>query len=80
MADSFEEKIDLISKDISFMKGQNAEALPAIKDLLKQHDIRINKLEVSSGKVSSKVGLISGIIGALGVGLMEFFTVGKGHY
>lgn len=71
-------KIDKISQDISFMKGEQSEYLPNIKAMLKNHEERIVAQEKSSENIKTKVGFAGAISGGI-MSILVAYIISKFH-
>ncbi len=72
-------KIDKLLEDVSYMRGKMDATFENIEknnekvsEILLDHGTRLGSLETQAGKISTKVGIIGGIFGAVATFLTEF--------
>lgn len=76
MEPTFEQKMDKMAQDVSYMRGKWDEAIPALQAVTKEHSIAINTLEKSQSNLLGKSGVIGAIAGsAVGAFFIYLFKV-----
>lgn len=59
------EKIDKIADDVSFMKGEQSQYLPSIKEMLRDHEERMQDQEKITENIRTKIGIAGATAGGL---------------
>lgn len=74
MSKTMEEKLDKIAIDVAETRGMLKEAIPNLKTLGREHDIRISKLERDGDVIKTKVATAGAAAGVLSAGFFEFIA------
>lgn len=78
MEPTFEQKIDRMATDISYMRGKWDEAIPALQTTVKEHGVAIVTLEKSQSNLIGKSGVVGALAGsAVGAFFSWMFAIGK---
>lgn len=78
MEPTFEQKIDRMAIDISYMRGKWEEAIPVLQTTVKEQGVAIVTLEKAQSNMMGKSGVVGALAGsAVGAFFAWMFTIGK---
>ena len=71
---TLEEKIDKIAENVSYMRGQWDQAIPALQKQVGEHETCLSDIKSKQENMAGKASVIGGIMGAIGGVILSFLS------